>query len=276
MSSSRLLHTISDPGYKRRKITIARSVLYEPITSYSPKTGYGVVSADRERDCFAPLAMTGHIRKCSSTMRVMALVVALVLFLTLAGPLSAQPLHDEAKPEADPVRYAIVTLAEPNGRVLFYFEVKNAGKNTWAPGSVALTNVSNPMGASGQHGLNRSVLPNETVYWDFEVTAPRIAGVHVSVWQIMRGGTAISPRMTCYVIVVPTEAQALREKIQKLIDEFDREHSHEVEQLIRQIRDLIAREGKGLIERLFESRCGLASGMLMLAAVSFAVRRRGW
>ncbi len=175
---------------------------------------------------------------------------------------------------ADPVRFPAATLAEPGGRVLLYFEVRNISTGAWAPGSVTLKNVRSPLGAQPERSLSRSVLPNETAYWDFEVSAPTLPGVYESAWQIVRGGAAISPRMSCYVIVVPKEAQVLRGQIQKLIDDFNSQYGQEVEQLIRQIRELLAREGKGVIEKLIETRCGLASGMLAIEAVLFTTRRR--
>jgi hypothetical protein len=175
--------------------------------------------------------------------------------------------------EADPVRYNMISLAEPGGRTLFFFEVRNVSSAAWAPGSVTLTNVKNPMGGPAQLGVSRSVLPNETAYWDFEGTAPSLPGIHESVWDIRRGGTVISPRLTCYVVAVPKEAQELRAKIQKLIDEFNREHGHEVEQVVRMVRDLIEREGGGLIQRLIETRCGLLPGMLAALGIALAARR---
>jgi hypothetical protein len=80
--------------------------------------------------------------------------------------------------------------------------------------------------------------------------------------------------MTVYVIVVPPEANELRAKIQKLIDEWQKEHGTEVEALMRQIADLLRREGGGLLGRLIASRCGLSQGMLVLLAVALAARHR--
>jgi hypothetical protein len=197
------------------------------------------------------------------------LVAIGALWASLVDPAGA------AEPtEADPVRYAVVNLAEPGSRVLLYFEVKNTGAQTWLPGQVALVNTRNPLGAAPRRDLHRSVFPNETAYWDFEVAAPRSPGVHESRWEIHRSGGAISPRMTVYVIVVPPEANELRAKIQKLIDEWQKEHGTEVEALMRQIADLLRREGGGLLGRLIASRCGLSQGMLVLLAVALAARHR--
>ncbi len=200
---------------------------------------------------------------------LIASICALLLIVHQSPPvaLAADPFA------AEPVRYAIMTLAEPGGRVLFYFEVKNSGTSTWTPGSVMLDNVSNPLGAATRYNLSRNVLPNETAYWDFEVSAPTLPAVHESTWQITHNGAAISPRLTCYVIAVPKQARELRAKIQTLIDEFNREHGHEVQQVVRLIRELIAREGKGIIEKLIETRCGLLSGILTLCAVALVARR---
>lgn len=197
------------------------------------------------------------------------LVVVLAIFWVVVYPASA------AEPfAAEPVRYPAVTVAEPGSRVLLYFELKNTGTASWPPGSVALTNIRNPMGAAQQYTANRSVLPNETVYWDFEVSAPRLAGIHEGTWQLRYGSQAISPLMTTYVVVVPKEANELRAKIQKLIDEFNAQHGQDVKQLIRQIAELFAKEGKGIIERLLAGRCAPLSGLLAVAAMTVAVRRR--
>ena len=202
---------------------------------------------------------------------ILGLLIASILLALSASSLAlaAAPL------DAEPVRYALLTMTDPGSRVLLYFEVRNVGTTTWAPGSVTLRNVANPMGAAGQFGLTRAVLPNETVYWDFEVKAPNLPGVHESTWQIMRGGAAISSPLACYVIAVPKEAQELRTKIQALIDQFNQEHGHEVKQVVRMITDLIQREGKGLIQKLIESRCGLLSGMLAVLAFTLGARRGG-
>jgi hypothetical protein len=202
-------------------------------------------------------------------MRRLLSLIAIVLF-TIAPTTALAAPGDSA----EPVRFPAATLAEPGGRVLLYFEVRNTGATTWTPGSVILKNVGSPLGAPAERGLSRNVLPNETAYWDFEVSAPAMPGVYESIWQITRNGAAIGPRLSCYVIVVPKEANVLRGKIQKLIDDFNADHGQEVGQLIRQIRELIAREGKGVIEKLIDSRCGLASGMLAAGAILFTNRRR--
>ena len=201
-------------------------------------------------------------------VKLCVLAIVAVALLGAGGSALAAP-----DAEADPVRYAIMTMAEPGGRVLFYFEVKNVGATAWAPGSVALTNIKNSLGGPAQVSVSRTVMPGESTYWDFEVTAPSLPGVHESVWEVRRGGAAISPRLTCYVIGVPKEATALRAKIQKLIDDFDRERGHEVEQVIRMVRDLIQQEGGGLIRKLLESRCGLLPGMMAALGMALAMRR---
>lgn len=212
--------------------------------------------------------MSMSMSMCMRWIIRLCVVAVGVALLATGGVALAAPAA-----EADPVRYAIMTLAEPGGRVLLYFEVKNAGTVAWAPGSVTLNNVKNTMGGPAQLGINRTVMPGETIYWDFEVTAPPLPGVHDSTWEIRRGGAAISPRLTCYVVAIPREAQELRAKVQKLIDDFNRERGHEVEQVIRLIRDLIEREGGGLIRKLIGSRCGLLPGMMTALAVALGVRR---
>jgi len=202
-----------------------------------------------------------------------ALFVIIALVLLVVHPAIAVAPADVTQP-AEPIRYPAATLADPGGRVLLYFEVRNVGTTTWTPGSVVLRNVQNPLGAAAQLGLSRNVLPNEAVYWDFEVSAPRAPGIHESTWQIMSGGTALGPRMTCYIIVVPPEAKALRAQIQKLIDDFNAQHGQDVKQLIRQISDLFAKEGKGLIQRLLGERCGLLPGLLAMLAAALTMRRR--
>jgi len=200
-------------------------------------------------------------------------VFTTALLLVLGAGLASAGLAAAAPPyEADPVRFNVASLAEPGQRVLLLFEIKNISANTWAPGAVSLSNVKNPLGAPAQNTVSRSVLPNETFYWDFEVKAPSSTGVHESTWQIMRGGTAISAQLVCYVIVVPKEAKEMRDKIQRLIDDFSRQRGPGVDQLIREIKDLLAREGQGIIDRIVASRCGLASGMLFLLGVT--LRRR--
>lgn len=216
-------------------------------------------------------AIRRHTWNSCTRWLLLALLLALLLFVT--GPVSAAPSRADPQPiAAEPVRYAIASVAEPGGRVLFYFEMRNSGTTGWAPGSVVLANLRNPLGAATPLAANRNVLPNETVYWDFEISAPKTPGVYESVWQLMRAGAPVGPRLACYVIVVPAEARELRAKIQRLIDDFNEQHGYEVEQLIRQIRDLLAREGGGLIERLLRGRCGLLPGMLGLLAVGIKVR----
>lgn len=203
---------------------------------------------------------------------IICTLIAGALWLATTTPLAAAT---PTPSEANPVRFAVASVADPGGRVLFYFEVKNTTARTWAVGSVTLVNLKNPMGAGTQYGANRSVLPNESVYWDFEVAAPRGAGLHESVWQVVQDGRGISPRMTCYIVVVPPEAKELRAKIQRLIDDFNAQHGDETSALIRQIRDLLAREGGGLIEQLFGSRCGILSGVWAALAAVVAYRWRG-
>jgi hypothetical protein len=203
-------------------------------------------------------------------MKAIRLFLLAIVMLGTAPAVTLAAAGDSA----EAVRFPAATLAEPGGRVLLYFEVRNTGTTTWAPGSVSLRNAGSPLGAAPERPLNRNVLPNETAYWDFEVSAPTIPGVYESVWQLTRGGAAIGTHMSCYVIVVPKEANVLRGKIQKLIDDFNSQHGAEVGQLMRQIRDLIAREGKGVFQKLLDSRCGLASGMLAMGAILFTGRRR--
>ena len=119
------------------------------------------------------------------------------------------------------------------------------------------------------------MLPDETFYWDFEATAPRDSGVYQSTWQVKLDGATAGPAMTAYVIVVPKEAQEQRGKIEKLIEEWRASHGQEVEQLVRAISEILARQGGSWLQRLLESRCALLSGVLVLAGMAVAVKRSG-
>jgi len=226
------------------------------------------------------VGISGCTMRSQSLRWAVARVVALVAIVGLmsAGSAEAAPSADERKPfDAEPVRYAITTLAEPGGRVVLYFEVKNTGSETWTPASgVALVNVNgNPLGAASRHGLRRSVLPNETFYWDFEATAPRATGVHQSIWQVRLDGMAAGPAMTAYVVVVPKEAKEQRARIEKLIDEFRESHGHEVDQLVKAIADILTQHGANWLQRLLQARCGLLSGIMFVVGAAVAAKRQG-
>jgi hypothetical protein len=196
-------------------------------------------------------------------------LLAGILLVVAAAPALAAP-----EAEAAPVRYPAVSLADPGGRVLLYFEIRNTSAETWPSGAVSLVNKKNPLSPVAPRQSNRQVLPGETIYWDFEVTAPAIPGITESVWQLMRGDTPLGPAMTCYVIAVPPEAQDLRAKIQQMVDDFNSQHGQDIKQLIRQISDLFTEQGKSLLQQLLSERCGLLPGLMLGLALVVGVRRR--
>jgi len=196
-----------------------------------------------------------------------------VLLTAMLALLAVAPALAAPASEAEPVRYPAVTLADPGGRVLLYFEIKNASAAPWPSGSVTLVNSKNPLSPAVPRPSNRQVLPGETVYWDFEVTAPTLPGVTESTWQLVRGNAPLGAAMTCYVISVPPEAKDLRAKIQKLVDDFNDQHGQDVKQLIRQISDLFSEQGKSLLQRLIGQQCGLLPGLLLGLALVVGARR---
>jgi PKD repeat protein len=84
--------------------------------------------------------------------------------------------------------------------------MRNAGSTAWDVGyNLGAVGDADPFAASTRVGLSRPVLPLETHTFTFTLTAPPVAGLYVSDWQMVHEGVAWFGEATTHLISVSND-----------------------------------------------------------------------
>lgn len=120
---------------------------------------------------------------------------------------------------ATPESWVVATCIPGDSRTNS-IEIRNDGLLSWKSLDYFLTSVSNAYGADVQYPLLGQTAVNEVATWEIPVVAPTRPLVYRQQWQLVRGSESVGKKTTVYIIVVPEEAQELKQDIDRRIEEL--------------------------------------------------------
>jgi RHS repeat-associated protein len=94
--------------------------------------------------------------------------------------------------DAQLMNQSVPSSMVPGGHYRVFFDLKNTGNTTWAPGSYYLASMNaadNSTWGTNRVDLAAPVNPGDNVIVDFDVTAPATAGSYNFQWQMTQRGT---------------------------------------------------------------------------------------
>jgi N-acetylmuramoyl-L-alanine amidase len=201
---------------------------------------------------------------------------------TYARALAEAVLADLGLPpgcaDAAPMQSWAVAVAFPDEAVSANLTLTNDGLLAWQPGQVWLEAVGETYGAAADYALPAGVGPGETATWALPARAPGGAGVYEQRWQLMTnaGGVpeALGDEVKVVVVVVPAEAQALKDKLDQQVAELKTAGAAKADELADQLRQEIKAWAVAAAERQ-ATRCVGLNGAVVVLGVGLAVTGGG-
>jgi len=136
-------------------------------------------------------------------------------------------------------------------------EMRNEGRLTWNPPAYELVSVGgNVPGAPSTLSIAGAVETNKTERWHIQAPTSGAPGVRSVRYQMHHNGEPFGDDVTGYVFVLPKEMKDLEQQIRDQIAQWQQQGQQTVEELIKQIGDLIAQavaqQAQGLIDKLLD------------------------
>jgi hypothetical protein len=151
--------------------------------------------------------------------------------------------------------------------------VQNDGLTEWDPGRYALVAAGDVYGAAQSYALPAAVAPGQTATWALPAQAPTSAGVYQQRWQLNDGGAPVGGVVSVVIVVVPPEAQALKDKLDQQVAEFQAAGAARMDDLVQQmqaeLRDWAVQQAQKQA-----AQCMGVNGVVLLGTAWLARRRR--
>lgn len=188
----------------------------------------------------------------------------------------AEPLPENFASPTSALFYDVVVAGEMAELDL---EMRNEGRLTWNPPAYELVSVGgNLPGAPSTLSPAGAVATNMTERWHIQAPTSGAPGVRSVRYQMHHNGEPFGDTVTGYVFVLPKELKDLEQQIRDQIAQWQQQGQQTVEELIKQIGDLIAQavaqQAQGLIDKLLDlidrllAQC---TGSISLAGFAIAV-----
>ncbi len=179
---------------------------------------------------------------------------------------------------AAPMSGWAVAIAFPNEAVSANLTLDNDGLLPWESGQVWLAAVGDTYGAADNYALPAGVAPGEAATWALPGRAPANAGVYEQRWQLMTGESgqpmALGAEVKVLIVVVPPEAQALKDKLEQQVSEWKAAGEAKADEMADQLKKEVKAWALGEAQRQ-ATRCMGVNGAVVIAGIGLAVSRRG-
>jgi len=179
---------------------------------------------------------------------------------------------------ASPMSGWAVAVAFPDEAVSANLTLDNDGLLAWEPGQVWLAAVGETYGAADNYALPASVTPGEAATWALPGRAPANAGVYEQRWQLMTGASgqavALGAEVKVMIVVVPPEAQALKDKLEQQVAEWKAAGEAKADEMADQLKEEVKAWAVGEAQRQ-ATRCMGMNGAVVVLGVGLAVAGRG-
>jgi N-acetylmuramoyl-L-alanine amidase len=114
--------------------------------------------------------------------------------------------------------------------------LQNDGLSDWDPAHYALVSAGEAYGAATDYTLPALVSPGQTATWALPARAPTSAGVYEQSWQLSRDGAAVGPVVKVFIVVVPQQAQGLKDKLDQQVAEWQAAGSAKADEMGKQMQ----------------------------------------
>lgn len=173
--------------------------------------------------------------------------------------------------EAAPMSGWAVAVAFPDEAVSANLTLTNDGLTAWELGQVWLEAVGETYGAAATYALPAAVGVGEAASWALPARAPLRAGLYEQRWQLMSTGLgALGEEVKVVVVVVPAEAQALKDKLDRQVEAWKAAGEAKADEMADQLKEEVKAWAVAEAQRQ-ATRCLGVNGALMLAGVGLAV-----
>ena len=167
----------------------------------------------------------------------------------------------------------LVTISFPNQPLSQNLIIENDGLAEWDPAHYALVSAGDAYGAENTYALPAAIAPGQTAAWALPARAPTSAGVYEQRWQLTRGGAAVGPVVKVFIVVVPPEAQGLKDKLDQQVAEWQAAGAAKADDLTKQLQAEI-KDWAMQQARKQAANCIGVNGALIMGAVWVAKRKR--
>jgi len=168
---------------------------------------------------------------------------------------------------------SLVGVSFPNQPLSQNLTVQNDGMADWDPAHYTLVSAGDAYGAAVSYDLPATVAPGQTATWALPARAPTSAGVYEQRWQLDRDGAAVGPVIKVFIVVVPPEAQGLKDKLDQQVAVWQAAGSAKVDDMSKQmqaeIKDWAVQQAQKQA-----ANCLGANGAVLLGVVWVANKRR--
>lgn len=153
-------------------------------------------------------------------------------------------------------------------------QVQNTGTSTWrSADGYYLENTGNPWGGETRFEMPGEILPGATASWAWVAQAPLVPGVPSTTWQMHHGDQRFGPEIRIHIVVLPEGAQGLRERLERMIEEWRRQGEVKIEELIDRLEQEVEDAMRSALQRLWQEICPVAA-LAAVPALVIARRRR--
>jgi hypothetical protein len=167
------------------------------------------------------------------------------------------------------------TLLDPGEGWYPALFLRNTGGAVWSAQQVyALEAVDNPWDDRTRIELKEKVRPGGIAKLVWGTISSQRPGLSSSTWQMKHQGEAFGPKLRIYAVVVPTEAVELRERLEKLIEEWRQQGKEKVDELVKKLTAELKEYAQSAFERWLHETCGVSVLLVIAPALLLARRRR--
>ena len=170
---------------------------------------------------------------------------------------------------------ALVAVTFPEQAASQNLTLQNDGLGTWDPAHYSLVAVGDTYGAAASYPLPAALAPGETATWALPARAPKAAGVYEQRWQLSRDGTPVGDPVVVLIVVVPPQAQALKDKLDQQVAEWQAAGAAKMDDLIRQMQQELAAWAQQETEKQAAKCVGVNGGLMIGVVIVAGGRRRG-
>ena len=179
---------------------------------------------------------------------------------------------------ASPVSVLVYDFAMPGDTAELVFNLRNEGTETWSGSGYEFVMLSgNLPGAPESMRLLSEVPPGNSVSWIVRALVPNVPGVRSVRYQMHAGDEPFEAVITGYVFVLPEGFQNLEQQIREEIEQWQQQGQQTVDELIKQIGDMIAKavaqQAQSLLDRLLQW-CNASVGLLGANIAVIYLRRK--